>query len=205
MCRLVWSYVLGFSLILSPIQAASVWTPIASQLELSVVRIDVHREGSRSGHCTGFVINAEKNYVLTAAHCDGEKLLVDGAPAYRIFIEEQKDIMVLQVPGVEGGVAVTLAKRDPKRGDEVASFGYGLGLEDPVFRIAHVSNTGLNIEGLSGPFILVDSAFVGGQSGGPVVNTRGEVVMIVQRGSDGFGLGIGVEIIRSKIRRYLPA
>jgi S1-C subfamily serine protease len=48
----------------------------------------------------------------------------------------------------------------------------------------------------------VDAAFVGGMSGGPLVNARGEVVMIVQMASDRIGLGRGIEQIRDRVGRY---
>jgi len=66
----------------------------------------------------------------------------------------------------------------------------------------HVSNVDIDMEGLSGPFIMIDSEFIGGQSGGPVVNLAGELVMIVQRGADGLGIGIGAETIKARVGRY---
>ncbi len=51
-----------------------------------------------------------------------------------------------------------------------------------------------------------DSPFVGGQSGGPVVNAAGELVLIVQRGDGGTtGLGVGVETIRARVGRFFSA
>ena len=44
--------------------------------------------------------------------------------------------------------------------------------------------------------------FVPGQSGGPVVNEKGEVVMIVQMGTNIVGLGVGTETIRDKVGRF---
>jgi S1-C subfamily serine protease len=48
----------------------------------------------------------------------------------------------------------------------------------------------------------LDASFIPGQSGGAIFNMRGEVVSIVQRGTSGLGLGVGVEIIMSKVGRY---
>lgn len=54
-----------------------------------------------------------------------------------------------------------------------------------------------------GPFISTDSPFVGGQSGGPVVDDEGAVVMIVQRGDGGTtGLGVGAETIKRCVGRF---
>jgi S1-C subfamily serine protease len=185
---------------------AAEWTPIAEKLSKSVVYIE-----SAEGSCTGFLINtdvkhdkdSDKDYVLTAAHCDGEKLYVDQATAKVISKDTKKDLMVLEVEDT-GRPALKLAKDNPKIGDEVASLGYGWGLERPMFRTAHVSddNTYIPEDGIGGPFIVIDAQFVGGQSGGPVINTAGEVVLIVQRGGGGVGIGVGAEVIRSKVGRY---
>jgi S1-C subfamily serine protease len=60
----------------------------------------------------------------------------------------------------------------------------------------------MEIEGLSGPFNMVDSTFVPGQSGGPVVNDRGELVGIVQMLGNGFGIGVGSDTIKSRVGKY---
>ncbi len=50
---------------------------------------------------------------------------------------------------------------------------------------------------------MTDTNFVPGQSGGPVVDANGDVVMVVQMGSQlGLGLGMGAETIRSKMGKY---
>jgi hypothetical protein len=99
-----------------------------------------------------------------------------------------------------------LAEHNPKIGEEIASYGYGFALERPMFRTAHVADdkTYIPEDGIGGPLIVIDAQYVGGQSGGPCVNTAGEVVSIVQRGGPGVGIGIGVETIKGKIGRYLP-
>lgn len=191
------------TILLGAIEAASPWTPIAEKLEKSVVFIEIMTGNEMAGSCTGFVINAEKKLVLTAAHCAGEKVLVDGTPTYKVFHDERHDLMVLRANNIDRP-AVVVAKKNPERGDQVASLGYGFGLVDPVFRVTHVSNVNLQIESLASLFVMVDSGFLPGQSGGPVVNVQGEVVAIVQRGSDSLGLGVGAEVIRSRVGRYLP-
>lgn len=51
---------------------------------------------------------------------------------------------------------------------------------------------------------MIDAAYVNGQSGGAVVNAKGEVVSIVQRANGLFGIGVGAETMRDKLSRYLP-
>ena len=200
MKRVLATIIVGI-LCLAPLGAVSKWTAVANNLEESIYFLEVLAGTELQGSCTAFMINQEKKHVLTAAHCDGEKILIDGTPTYRVFKDERKDLMVLRANGVDGP-NVKLAPADADRGDEVASMGYGAGLEDPMFRIAHVSNVRMDIEGLSGPFVMIDAGFVGGQSGGPVVNDKGELVMIVQRGNDSLGIGVGAEVIRDKVGKY---
>lgn len=181
--------------------AVSSWTAIAEKLNQSTVFVEIVTGTDTVGSCTGIMINAEKHYVLTAGHCDGEKILVDGTATYKVFKDERKDLLVLRAANVDRP-AIKLAKNGPVQGDQVASHGYGFGLEKPMFRVAHVSNTDMVIEGLSGPFAMVDGAFVPGQSGGPVVNDQGELVMIVQMGNEMLGLGVDAKVIRDKVGRY---
>jgi S1-C subfamily serine protease len=182
---------------------AHVWTATADTLAKSVVFVQ-----SSDGSCTGFVINAhaknDKDYVLTAAHCDGTELYADGSTAKIVFKDVKRDLMILEVDDLDRP-AVTLADKDPVQGDEVASFGFGYSLETPMLRIAHVSNPRILVSGVDGgPFVMIDAGYVGGQSGGPCINGKGEVVSIVQRASGLVGIGIGTEAIRDKIRRFLP-
>ncbi len=186
---------------IAPLVGASKWTAVSDKLDESIYFLEVLQGTEVAGSCTAFMIDNSKKLVLTAAHCDGEKILVDGTATYRVFKDERKDLMVLRASGVEGP-NVPLAAASVDRGDEVASMGFGAGLEDPMFRIAHVSNVRMDIEGLSGPFVMIDAGFVGGQSGGPVVNDKGELVMIVQRGNDSLGIGVGVETIRDRVGKY---
>lgn len=184
-----------------PTSAANEWNTVAATMRKSIAYLT-----GPEGSCTAWSINREKDYVMTAAHCDQAKdsLLVDNIPAKVVAKDTKKDLMVLEVKGMDRP-ALRLASENPVIGDEVASYGFGAALERPMFRVTHVSDNDLYIpfEGIGGPFILTDTNFIGGQSGCPVVNLAGNVVMIVQRGSDaGFGLGVGAETIKDKMGRY---
>jgi S1-C subfamily serine protease len=184
---------------------AADWTPIAGKVAKSVVYIE-----SDGGICTGFVINADvkrkedgdKDYILTANHCNGANLFADHAAAKVIWKDSKSDLMVLEVDDTERP-AVTLAKDDPQQGQEIFSFGYGMGLEDAIFRHAYVSNPKISLPDLEGgPVVMIDAGYVSGQSGGPCVNEQGELVSIVQRASNLVGVGVGAEKIRAKVGRY---
>lgn len=182
--------------------SATDWAPIIKTVEKSLVWIEIGDEGA----CTGFVIDQARHYVMTAAHCSpGEKgiLWADRVTARIVSRDTKKDLLVIEVKDIDPTrPALKLAASNPERGQEVMSAGYGFALERPFFRQTHIQDDMLTgIEG--GPYISTDSSFVGGQSGGPVVNILGEVVMIVQRGDNGTtGLGVGVDIIRERMGRF---
>ncbi len=188
----------------APMLSATQWTAVVDLLAKSTVYLE-----TAGGTCTGFVINTiekkerKRTHIATAAHCEADKLYADQTPAVVVYKDTKKDLMVLEVDDLERP-ALRLAKTDPKVGDLVASYGYGYSLERPMFRVAHISDdkTYIHTDNIGGPFFVLDAAFVGGQSGGPVVNEAGEVVMIVQRASDRVGLGVGADTIKSKIGRY---
>jgi S1-C subfamily serine protease len=178
---------------------ATDWSANAEKLAKSVVYIE-----TADGSCTGFVINSdaknEKDYILTAAHCDGAELFADGSTARVIYKDIKKDLMVLETEDT-GRPALRLAKSNPKQGEELASMGFGYGFEHPMLRVTHASEVDTRIDE-GGPFILTDTSFVFGQSGGPTVNAAGEVAMMVQRRTDAVGFGVGAEVMRSKVGRY---
>jgi S1-C subfamily serine protease len=131
-------------------------------------------------------------------------MYADGAVAHVLAKDQKKDLLVLEVLDLDRP-ALRIAKANPKRGEEIISFGFGWGLERPMLRVSHIADDDTYIpeEGIGGPLMVTDAAFVAGMSGGPVINAAGEVVMMVQRGTGSVGLGVGAETIRSKIGRYL--
>lgn len=204
MGRRVLYFSVCFLVFQAPMFAQTDWASIVALLAKSTVYLE-----SADGSCTGFVINTlEKDgkkltHIATAAHCDGKDLYADQTPTKVIFKDNKKDLMVLQVDDLERP-ALRLALEDPKIGETVASYGFGYAWERPMFRLAHIADdeTYIHEDGVGGPFFMLDAAFVGGQSGGPCVNAKGEVVMIVQRASDRVGLGVGAKTIHSKIGRF---
>lgn len=180
-----------------PLYAANDWTAIVPTLADAVMQI--------SDTCSAFAIDNEREYVLTARHCasadPAQPTIVDLIPARVVADDVKRDLMVLQVPGLQRK-ALKLAAHDPATGEEVASYGYGGGYAKPMLRIAHVANRRISLLGLDGEWVMVDGAFVGGQSGSPVVNAQGEVVSIVQMSSDRMGIGRGAEEIRDRVGKW---
>ena len=183
-----------------PAVAGQDWTDAAAKLRKSIVLIQ-----SEEGTCTGFVIDSVRKYVQSAAHCDTEKnkLWVDLVRGNIVSLDTQRDLAVYEVKDLDPKrPALTLAAKDPEVGDRVLSFGFGMALEEPMARDAMVSSVKLRIPELFGDFTAIDAPFVGGQSGGPVVNREGEVVMIVQRASGTTGIGVPASVIRERMGRF---
>lgn len=186
--------------VLAPVRAANTWNVVAERVEKSLALVAVGSEG----FCTAFSINEKENYVLTANHCfghdiEGKDILVDNAPAKLVARDVKRDLMVLFVKGLDKP-AIHMAKQNPHVGDEMASYGFGYALSKPLFRVTHAS--AIDTDETPNQ-IITDTDFVAGQSGGPVVDENGDLVMIVQAG-DGHGLGIGwgVENIKKSMGRY---
>lgn len=178
------------------------WTKTSETLAQSVVYIE-----SQTGSCTGFVIRThakgDKTLVLTAAHCYGQELYADHAAAKVVYKDGKHDLMILETDDLDRP-AVAFAAKNPAQGEELASFGFGMALDKPMLRIAHVSNAAIELPDVEGgPFVMIDAGYVPGQSGGPCVNAAGEIVSIVQRANGLLGIGQGVEQIRERIKRYL--
>lgn len=201
---------IAFLLATGPVlaQTANSWTTVAEVAKRSTVFIE-----GPNGSCSGFVINDSAkggedksenvDLILTAAHCDGPALFAGGVPAKMRAKDLRKDLMVIEVENLNKP-ALKLADKNPRVGDEVVSFGFGYGLDEPMLRIAHIANdkTYIPFEGIGGPLMTIDASFVPGQSGGPVLNHASEVVMIVQLGTSIVGFGVGAEDIRDKVGRF---
>lgn len=123
---------------------------------------------SKESWCTGFVIGITR--AVTAQHCvaGSNGVLVDGLPAR--VLRESSNLALLDTQVLDKPV-LKLAKSSPKQGDSVASFGHAFGGPSLVYQrqVAGYLLTG---------YMLLDGVISPGMSGGPVVNTAGEVVGI---------------------------
>ena len=184
--------------IMLPSVALAQWAKVAPELAESVVFIE-----SSAGTCSGFVIDNDNDLVASAAHCDNVKEIVyiDQLPASVHAKDLKSDLIVFKVKGIDRP-ALRLAPKNPEVGQSVATYGYGYGLEQPLFRVHSVSANDAQIPELSYRYVVVDSSFLPGQSGGPIVNELGEVVAIVQRANTSIGLGLPAEEINKRIGRH---
>ncbi len=166
---------------------------------------------------SGFVIDAEKGYVITNAHVvkDAEEVRVtfqdnESVKADIIGRDEKTDIAVLQIKTKHKLVAVKFGDSDKLRvGDWVIAIGNPFGLGGTV-TAGIVSARARDIN--AGPyddFIQTDASINRGNSGGPMFNINGEIIGIntaifsPSGGSVGIGFAIPSALAKPVINQII--
>lgn len=160
----------------------------------SVVSIQTEAPGpfgaGRTGAGTGIVLSADGE-ILTNAH------VVDGAATIRVTItgearsrdaelvglDRANDLALLRVEGATGLVPAELGSTDDLRvGDEVIAIGNALALRGgPTVTRGIVSALDRSVETANGTMtglLQTDASISSGNSGGPLVDSRGRVIGI---------------------------
>ena len=141
---------------------------------------------TNDGHGSGFLISPE-GYVLTNHHVVGTARTVrvrwaDGTegPAQVLRSDRQRDIALLKVDRLPPSQALALHAALPSQGDVAFAIGAPLdpSLQGTLTRGVISANRVMN--GLS--FIQSDVSVTHGNSGGPLLNARGEVLGITDLG-----------------------
>ncbi|KKO46280.1 serine endoprotease DegQ [Arsukibacterium ikkense] len=165
---------------------------------------ELRQERPFSGLGSGVIIDAAKGYVVTNNHViqDADKIqikLKDGRSfsAKKLGADPQSDIALLQIEA-KNLVQIPLADSDKLRvGDYAIAIGNPFGLEQTVTSgiVSSLGRSGLNMDGFE-DFIQTDAAINSGNSGGALVNLRGELIGINTAilGPNGGNVGIGFSI-----------
>lgn len=145
--------------------------------------------------CTGEVIAAER--ILTAAHClenDGP-FYTDGVLAKVLKVDEQADLALLSAPVHRP--ALVLRVETVPRFETFTGVGYAFGTR----RLYDLRVQSLLIDvapdGVRTPGLIMQTGYIPGMSGGPVIDDRGQMVGIIQQTNAGVGYGVGTLIIRA--------
>ncbi len=182
---------------------------VAQEAKPSVARITGYRTGGAKVTGSGFLID-EQGHLLTNNHVVEASMTLlaefsDGRirPATVVGADPLTDLAVIKVDS-EGIAALPFVKSNQLEvGEWVVAVGFPLGLDQTVtVGVISATNRRLNIVGSSigrrgyEDFIQTDAAINRGNSGGPLLNLRGEVVgvnaaIVTQTGgSDGLGFAI---------------
>ena len=175
-----------------PIEGLLDVAAVVDHVAASVVTISADVEGGLGrGQSTGTgVIISSDGEILTNAH------VVEGATEVRVRLAGEteprearllasdpgNDLALLRMNGDDFDAAVFADPGSIRIGDQVVAIGFALGLDgDPSVTLGIVSALERTI-GTDGAFlnglIQTDAAISSGNSGGPLVNARGEVVGI---------------------------
>jgi serine protease Do len=125
----------------------------------------------------GFAPKVFKDVKIIALHPVRDLAII------KINDEDLKETTLKPVTFAGGG--------EPRQGDSVFIIGSPLGLERTVTQ-GVVSSMTRNMGNLR--FIQTDAAINGGNSGGPIFNSRAEVVGVVSAGINADGLGFGIPL-----------
>ena len=135
---------------------------------------------------SGVIIDADEGYIVTNNHviAEADEILItlkDGRQieAKKIGTDEGSDIALLQIDA-DDLVEIKMADSDNLRvGDFAIAIGSPFGLGQTVTSgiVSALGRSGLNIENYE-DFIQTDAAINSGNSGGALVNLRGELIGI---------------------------
>jgi serine protease DegQ len=153
---------------------------------------------------SGVIIDAKNGYVVTNNHVvnNADEILVkltDGRElvATKLGADEQSDIALLKIDAERLHDVKIANSNDLRVGDFVVAIGNPFGLSQTVTSgiVSALGRSGLNIGGYE-DFIQTDAAINRGNSGGALVNLRGELVGINTAifGPNGGNVGIGFAI-----------
>jgi len=156
---------------------------------------------------SGFLISPN-GYIVTNDHVIEHAssvtvLMYDGSehPATVIGRDPESDLAVIQIEGSDWQHLRFGDSDSLQVGEQVAAIGNPLGALANSMTVGHISafDRDINIDGVSRNKLQTDAAVNSGNSGGPLLNLRGEVIGVVSAKSMGMGVeGLGFAIPSSQ-------
>jgi S1-C subfamily serine protease len=182
-----------------------------AKVEPAVVRVVTeHSLGS------GMVVDSS-GYVLTCNHVvedvQSAIVMLMGGEQYETTVvgrDESRDLAVIEITaGGLGFSIVTLGNSaNLDVGEDIVAVGYPLGLEGEVTVSRGIVSAFRNINGVN--YVQTDTALNPGNSGGPLINLRGEVVGIanfklVDEAVEGMNFAIAIDDVKSFLAGTIEA
>ena len=170
---------------------------------------------------SGYIISSD-GYIVTNDHVAGNASEItvtmtngEQVPAKLIGSDQSSDICLLKINRTNLPYVTFGNSDDVIIGEWVIALGNPFGLfevnDKPTVTVGVVSSTGLNLEPIENRYYLnmiqTDAAINGGNSGGPLVNSLGEVIgmntIIYTAGGVQGNIGLGFAIPINKVKRII--
>ena len=206
---------LSVFVISQPIFGQGSLADVIENSEKSVVRIETKAaDGDSLG--SGFIVDS-KGIMITNCHVlagatYAKTHFADGTSGDIVgtyLIDQAKDIVVAKV-SIAGKPVLPLASSLPRKGEQVVALGSPHGLSFTATRgiVSAIRSTDemkkdLGDSSLQGTWVQVDAALSPGNSGGPLINERGEVVAMSTLASRGSAQNLNFGISASDIQASL--
>jgi ribosomal protein L37AE/L43A len=189
----------------SPTQTPEDLASAVARVEPAVVRVEAEESiGS------GMIID-ESGYILTSNHIvenvqSATIILKDGGqfPGAVISRDEFRDLAIIKISasGFDFPVATLGNSDELETGEEIVAIGYSLGLEGEATVSKGIISAFRTGDGVL--YIQTDASLNPGNSGGPLINSKGEVVgivtaKVVEEAVEGMGFAIAINDAKSFI------
>lgn len=167
------------------------------------------------GKGSGVVIDAEKHYIVTNNHVinnsDKIRVLLNDGRQYEaklVGADEISDVALLQLVNARNLKAITMTDSDKIRvGDYAVAVGnpFGIGQTATSGIISAIGRTDISNADLVGNFIQTDAAINSGNSGGALVNLKGELIGMNTAilAPNGGNIGIGFAIPSNMVKNFV--
>lgn len=184
---------------------AAEWADVVPTVERSVLRLHLGDDNGNEGTCSAIVINAEKGYLLTAAHCvttDDHIVVGKDRTATLVISNRLLDLAVLKTKLRKEATAIVLAPTSPRLGAPVGVLGFPFGARSLTLQVGVVANPDVDDR------MWVDGNLLPGDSGGAIINNAGHLVGVTSAfkyfAAAHIGVAVPLDTLRAFVADYLP-
>lgn len=173
------------------------YAAVAKEVLPAIAQLVIIRDPNTTGVCTAFAVS--QTHYLTAAHCLGGKVLLNGQEVVVAKEDDDKDLALLVVPTDLIHRVLHIRTKALSFLEEVMGIGHAYGWEQPFVVLGRMEMQRSPMLGVPAGNIY-SGAFINGMSGGPVVDMQGEVVGMCQRSVPQSSYGVDGETLAKFIK-----